>query len=235
MALTPASTASDVLAHLAALASDDGRTGLARYGIDNRRAFGIPHAVTKKLAKSLGRDHARALALFATGNREAQHLAAWTADPKQMTIETARAWAADFSSWDTVDGVSDLFVDCGFWRDFIGECARDEREFVRRTAFAMMAWATLHHKAEPNLTFHGFLDIIERTSGDDRNFVKKAVNWALRCIGKRSSGLHSAAVTMAEQLAQSDVKSAVWIGRDALKDLASEATAKRLARWSVPD
>jgi 3-methyladenine DNA glycosylase AlkD len=235
MGLSPASTVKDILAYLAALGSPENQAGLARYGIDTRRAFGVPHSVTKKLANDLKRNHARALELFATGNREAQHLAAWTADAKLMTIETARIWAADFSSWDTVDGVSDLFADCLWWKAFIVECASDDREFVRRTAFAMMAWASIHRKKEPNDTFLGFLDIIERASNDDRNFVRKGVNWALRCIGKRSTGLHSSAITLSEQLATSDSKAARWIGRDALKDLGSAATQKRLARWAVPD
>jgi 3-methyladenine DNA glycosylase AlkD len=175
------------------------------------------------------------LALFATGRREAQLIASWTADPKKMTIATAHAWAADFSSWDVVDGVSDLFVQSDFWLELIRNCARDDREFVRRTAFAMIACATLHRKKEPNATFEGFLHLVERHADDDRNFVKKAVSWALRSIGKRSVRLHSEAVTLAEQLSQSDSKPARWIGKDALKDLGSEATQKRLARWAVPD
>jgi 3-methyladenine DNA glycosylase AlkD len=235
MTLQPASTASEVVAYLASLTDDEARANMARFGIDPRRSFGIPHSVTKPLARQLKRNHPRALELFATGRREAQLIAGWTADPKLMTIETARAWAADFSSWEVVDGIADLFLDCAFWREFIIECARDDREFVKRTAFTMMAMAAIQKKEEPRATFDLYLEMIEGAAEDDRNFVKKAVNWALRFIGKRSAGLHSAAVTLAEQLAQSENKTSRWIGKDALRDLASEATKKRLARWPAPD
>ena len=118
---------------------------------------------------------------------EAQFIASVTADPKRFTAEDARAWAAEFDSWDIVDGVSDLFVDTDHWRELIEEFAEDEREFVRRTAFAMMAWSVVHRKKEPDEIF---LDLAtadrDPFATDDRNFVKKAVSWALRSIGKRN-------------------------------------------------
>ncbi|HEU4986702.1 MAG TPA: DNA alkylation repair protein [Rhizobiaceae bacterium] len=227
--LTPASTAEEIVAHLRTLGSEENRQGMQRYGIRIDRALGISHGVQRDIAKKIKRSHERAFELWATGITEAQFIAALTADPKRFTVEDARRWAAEFDSWDIVDGVSDLFVDTDHWRSLIEEFAEDEREFVRRTAFAMMAWSVVHRKKEPEETFLTFLPIIERHSTDDRNFVRKAVSWALRSIGKRSPSLHSAALRVAERLAASDDKTARWIGKDAIRDLNSEATLRRLA------
>ena len=139
--------------------------------------------------RQIKRNHERAFELWDTGIMEAQFIASVTADPKRFTAEDARQWASSFDSWDIVDGVSDLFVDTDAWRDLIGEFAEDEREFVRRTAFAMMAWSVVHRKKEPEQTFLDFLPLIEAHATDNRNFVRKAVNWALRQIGKRSNGV----------------------------------------------
>ncbi|TIW38731.1 MAG: DNA alkylation repair protein, partial [Mesorhizobium sp.] len=119
-------------------------------------------------------------------------------------------------------------TDC--WRELIAEFAVDEREFVRRTAFAMMAWSVVHRKNEPEATFLDFLSIIEVHATDGRNFVKKAVNWALRSIGKRSMNLHGAALALAQKLAVSTDKTARWIGKDAARELSDAKTLERLAR-----
>ncbi|TIX40359.1 MAG: DNA alkylation repair protein, partial [Mesorhizobium sp.] len=115
------------------------------------------------------------------------------------------------------------------WRELINEFAADEREFVRRTAFAMMAWSVVHRKKEPVATFLDFLPVIEAHATDGRNFVKKAVNWALRSIGKRSMEMHGAALAVAERLAQSTDKTARWIGKDAVKELTNAKTIERIA------
>lgn len=228
--LTPASTAGEIVAHLRAIGSEENRRGMQRYGIKVDRALGIPHGVQRDIAKRIKRNHERAFALWSTGITEAQFIAALTADPKRFTAEDARRWAAEFDSWDIVDGVADLFVDTDAWRALIEEFAADGREFVRRTAFAMMAWSVVHRKKEPEATFLGFLPVIERHATDERNFVRKAVSWALRSIGKRSPALHSAALQLAGRLAASPDKTARWIGKDATRDLHSEATQRRLAK-----
>lgn len=153
-----------------------------------------------------------------------------TADPKRFTKEDARRWAAEFDSWDIVDGVSDLFVDTDHWRELIEEFAADEREFVRRTAFAMIAWSVVHRKKEPDETFVAFLPLIEAHANDERNFVRKAVSWALRSIGKRNAKLNRAALEVSEKLAASEDRTARWIGKDAIRDLTGEKTLARLAR-----
>jgi 3-methyladenine DNA glycosylase AlkD len=231
--LTPASTAAEIIAHLRTLGSEENRHGMLRYGIKIDRALGIPHGVQRDIAKKIKRNHERAFELWASGIMEAQFIASVTADPKRFTEDDARAWAASFDSWDIVDGVSDLFVDTDHWHELIEEFAADEREFVRRTAFAMLCWAIVHRKKEPDSTFAVYLQLIEKHSDDSRNFVKKAVNWALRTIGKRSMALHAPALALAEKLAASSDRTARWIGRDAVRELSDPKTLERLAKKSM--
>ncbi|MCT4494475.1 DNA alkylation repair protein [Bosea minatitlanensis] len=181
------------------------------------------------LAKKTGRDHGRALRLWKTGTRDVRVLAIYTADPRQLTPEEARRWADDFDSWEIVDTAADLFLEAGL-DQLIPEFAEDDREFVRRTAFAMIAGMAVHRKTEPDATLLGLLRLIERHSGDGRNFVRKAVNWALRNIGKRNLDCHGPALALAERLAMSADKTARWIGKDAVRELTTEKTLERLRR-----
>ena len=232
--LSPSSTAAEVIAHLRALGSEENRQGMRRYGISIDRVLGISHGVQRDIARKIKRNHERAFELWASGITEAQFIASVTADPKRFTKADARRWAAEFDSWDIVDGVSDLFVDTDHWRELIEEFAADGQEFVRRTAFAMIAWSVVHRKKEPDGTFLEFLPLIETRSEDERNFVKKAVNWALRSIGKRNAGLNEAALKLAEKLAASENRTARWIGRDAIRDLTGPKTLARLAKKAEP-
>ena len=228
--LSPSSTAAEVIAHLRDLGSEENRQGMKRYGIRIDRALGISHGVQRDIARKIKRNHERAFELWASGITEAQFIASVTADPKRFTKADARRWAAEFDSWDIVDGVSDLFVDTDHWRELIVEFAADGREFVRRTAFAMIAWSVVHRKKEPDETFVTFMPLIEARSEDERNFVKKAVNWALRSIGKRNARLNEAALKLAEKLAASENRTARWIGRDAIRDLTGPKTLARLEK-----
>jgi 3-methyladenine DNA glycosylase AlkD len=228
--LSPQSTAAEVLAHLRSIGSEENRKGMLRYGIKIERALGISHGVQRDIARKIKKNHERAFELWASGIMEAQFIASVTADPKRFTAQNARDWAAEFDSWDIVDGVSDLFVDTDHWRALIDEFAADEREFVRRTAFAMMAWSVVHRKKEPDATFISYLPMIEQYSTDPRNFVKKAVNWALRSIGKRSITLHAEALETAQRLAASADKTARWNGKGAVRELTAEKTLERLAK-----
>ena len=233
--ISPQSSADDIVAHLRSIGSEENRRGMLRYGIKIERALGISHGMQRQIAKRIKRNHERAFELWQTGITEAQFIASVTADPKRFTATDARQWAASFDSWDIVDGVSDLFVDTDSWKELIGEFAADEREFVRRTAFAMMAWSVVHRKKEPTATFLAFLPVIEAHATDGRNFVKKAVNWALRSIGKRSMEMHGAALAVAERLALSSDKTARWIGKDAVRELTGPKTLNRLAAKTKPD
>jgi 3-methyladenine DNA glycosylase AlkD len=232
--LSPSSTAAEIVAHLKSIGSEENRQGMRRYGIRIDRALGISHGVQRRIARQIKRNHERAFELWRTGITEAQFIASVTADPKRFSAEDARAWAASFDSWDIVDGVSDLFVDTDHWRTLIEEFADDEREFVRRTAFAMLCWASVHRKKEPDATFIGYLPLIEAHSKDGRNFVKKAVNWALRTIGKRSMAAHGPALEMARRLAASDDGAARWIGKGAVRELTDPKTLERLAKKTAP-
>lgn len=228
--LSKASTAKEIVAHLKTLASEENRQGMKRYGIRIDHALGISHGEQRRIGKLIGKNHERAFELWASGIMEARFIASITADPKRFTAKDARAWAAEFDSWDIVDGVSDLFVDCDAWRELIDEFAADEREFVRRTAFAMMAWSVVHRKKEPDETFLAYLPIIETYATDPRTFVRKAVNWALRSIGKRSMVLNAAALETARRLAESNDKTARWNGKDAVRELTAEKTLAGVAK-----
>ena len=128
-----------IVAHFKSLDSAENRAGMARYGIATDRSYGVPMTVLRPMARTIGRNHERALALWETGSREARLLAAFTCDPKQLSADEAVHWASDFDSWDIVDGVADVFAATADWRSLIDRFAADEREFVRRTAFAMIA------------------------------------------------------------------------------------------------
>ncbi len=225
-------TVEDILAHLASLASDKNRAGMARYGIRADRAFGVSNAVLRPLAKAIGRNHERAQALWSSGWREARVLASFTDEPRQVTAAQAHAWAADFDSWEIVDHAADLLAESPEAAGLIEAFAADDREFVRRAAFAMIAWAAVHQKKVPDDRFLAFLPLIERHAEDSRNYVRKAVNWALRQIGKRSPSLHGPALALARKLAASEDRTARWIGSDAVRELTAEKTLERLARRS---
>jgi 3-methyladenine DNA glycosylase AlkD len=223
-ALSKDATVQEVLDWLAARRSETNITGMARFGIKADKAFGVSNAELRPLARQIGRNHQRALELWQTGWREARLLASFTDEKKKVTLEQAQDWAGDFDSWEIVDGVSDLFVDAGLGSVLIPEFAADEREFVRRTAFAMIAWTSVHLKKMPDADIIALLPLIEQHASDPRNFVRKAVNWALRTIGKRNMVCHAPALALAERLAASDDKTARWNGKDAVRELTSPKT-----------
>lgn len=231
--LSPSSTAPEVIAYLRSLGSEENRQGMQRYGIRIDRALGISHGVQRDIARKIKRNHERAFELWESGITEAQFIASVTTDPKRFTKADARRWAAEFDSWDIVDGVSDLFVDTDHWRELIEEFAADDREFVRRTAFAMIAWSVVHRKKEPDETFLAFLPLIETHANDERNFVRKGVNWALRSIGKRNAELNAEALALAQLLAVEDDRTARWIGKDAIRDLTGPKTLARLEKQAA--
>ncbi|MBW9062181.1 DNA alkylation repair protein [Rhizobium herbae] len=228
MTLSPSSPADAVIDHLKSLQREENRAGMARFGIETATALGISNAELRRIARVIKGDHDRALALWGSGIREARLLASFTAEPKVLTVETARHWAGDFNSWEIVDGVADLFVGARLEGILIPEFAADEREFVRRSAFVMIAVSAVHLKDEPDDTILAWLALVEAHAGDERNFVRKAVNWALRQIGKRNAYCHRPALLLAEALAAGEDRSARWIGKDAVRELTSAAVLDRL-------
>lgn len=227
--LTSQSTAGEIVAYLSSAGSEKALAEMQRVGIRTDTAFGISNPDLQRIAKQVGRNHGRAFELWATGIRDARVLAIYMADPRQVTLDEARRWSGDFDSWEIVDTAADLFVKAGL-DHLIPEFAEDGREFVRRTAFAMIAGMAIHRKTEPDATLLGWLPLIERHASDERNFVRKAVNWALRNIGKRNLACHEPALALAEKLADSTDKTERWIGKDAVRELTAEKTLARLER-----
>ena len=229
-----------VMDELTGKASESSRAGMARYGINVAHAFGVSVPELRRMAKALGTDHDLALALWDTGNHEARLLAGMVDDPAAVTEAQMEEWAAGFDSWDVCDQVtSNLFDRTPFAYDKVRAWSAAEDEWVKRAAFATAAALAVHDKAAPDERFLAILELVRREAGDGRNFVKKAVNWALRNIGKRSAALHAAAIETAEEiLAAADARAAAdrrdpaarsgrWIARDALRELRSEKVVRR--------
>jgi len=225
--IAPSSSAADLIAHLQTLRSENNIAGMARFGIVTDTAIGISNPDLQKIARSAKKDHIRAKELWASGIREARMLALYTFEPKRLTATEARTLAADFNSWEIVDCAADLFVEAKL-DALIPDFAADIREFVRRTAFAMIAGAAVHRKTDKDESLLAYLPLIEAHATDPRNFVRKAVNWALRNIGKRNRACHAPALALAERLAASTDKTARWIGKDAVRELTGEKLLARL-------
>jgi 3-methyladenine DNA glycosylase AlkD len=202
---------------------------MARFGINAERALGVRIPDLRRLAREIGIDHGLALAMWRTGIHEARILASMIEDPARVTERQMERWVGEFDSWDLCDQVcGNLFDRTRFARRKARQWAAREEEFVKRAAFALVAWMAVHDREADDRFFLGFLPVIERHGGDDRNFVKKAVNWALRQIGKRNRSLNRAAVQVARRLARSDDGAARWVGADAVRELTSEAVQGRL-------
>ncbi|HNS20057.1 MAG TPA: DNA alkylation repair protein [Sedimentisphaerales bacterium] len=205
--------------------------GMARYGIRVTKAFGVSAPNLRALAKEIGRDHALAAELWRTGIHDARCLAALIDDPVQVTVQQMERWVKDFDSW----AVCDCACGCLFdktphaWDKAIEWTERQE-EYVKRAGFVLMATLAVHDKKTPDERFEAFLPLIAQHATDERNFVKKAVNWALRQIGKRSRRLNSLAVQTAERIRRIDSKSARWIASDALRELTNDKVRQRLKR-----
>ncbi len=183
------------------------------------------------LAKRLGKNHELAAALWKTGVYEARMLTSFVDEPSRVTSAQMDRWCRDFDSWGICDTLCfHLFDRTPFAWKKAHQWSVSPREFVKRAGFALMASLVVHDKAAPGPRFLAFLPLIEEGAHDERNFVKKAVNWALRCIGKRDLALNAAAVGLSKRLAQSDKASCRWVGKDALRELVSPKVRSRLAR-----
>jgi 3-methyladenine DNA glycosylase AlkD len=205
--------------------------GMARYGIRAKHAFGVPMAALLGLAKSLSPDHTLAGALWETGCYEARLLAALVDDPKRVTRRQMDAWAKSFENWGDCDTVCfKLFDQTPFAWEKSRQWGASRHEFVKRGAFALMASLALHDKSASDRQFLALLPLIDKGARDDRNFVKKGVSWALRAIGRRNQALYAASLALAQRLAQSEDAAPRWVGRDALRELASPKVRAKRAR-----
>lgn len=218
-----------ILAELRSLSNEANRKGMARFGIASEKAFGVKHTELKAIARQYRRDHDLAAELWASGYHEARLLATIIDDPKQVTEAQAEAWVKDINSWDICDGFTGSLIDrTPFAYKKAIAWAKRKDEFVRRAGFALMAWLPVHDKKASDGKFDPFFPLIVEYSTDERNFVKKAVNWALRQLGKRNRALNRKAIQTARQMANIDSKPARWIAKDALRELESDAVQARL-------
>jgi len=197
--------------------------GMARFGINPRNTIGIPIPVIRSLAKRIGKNHELAQDLWNTGIHEARILAALTDEFGKVTKAQMDRWTADFDSWDVCDQVCmNLFDKTPYAHQKAKAWTSDNKEFVRRAGFAMMAALAFHDKKAPDRDFLQFFPFIEKYADDQHNFVKKAVNWALRQIGKRNSALCKRAIIVAERLKKRESTSSRWIGSDAFRELSQK-------------
>jgi 3-methyladenine DNA glycosylase AlkD len=212
-------------------ASKSVRAGMARYAIPNEHALGVRMGDIQKLARQLGRDHALALALWKTGVYEARMLSAYVDEPARVTRAQMDAQARAFDNWAICDTLCfALWVRTPHAFAKIRQWATRREEYVKRASFALLASAALKDEHAPDAEFQRGLALIEKASGDERNFVNKAVNWALRGIGSRNRALNEAALELSRKLAASPESAPRWIGKDALRQLGSAATQRRLER-----
>jgi len=219
----------DILKKLKSLSDPKAVEGMARFGINPENTFGVSIPNLRQIAKETGKDRALAQQLWASGIHEARILASMVDDPKMVTEEQMERWVKDFDSWDVCDQCCmNLFEKTKFAYQKAVEWSSNDKEFIKRTGFVLMARLAVSDKKADDKQFEPFLPIIKRESTDNRNFVKKAVNWALRQIGKRNLNLNGKAIETAEEIQEIDSKSARWIASDALRELTSQAVLERL-------
>ncbi len=203
---------------------------MARFGIQTSKAFGVSIPQLRDLAKKIRTNHDLARKLWMTGIHEARILASMIDDPSKVSENQMEQWAADFDSWDVVDGCcGNLFDKTEFAIRKAREWSKRKEEYVKRAGFVLMAELAVHDKKAADKTFLDFFPLIVRESSDERNFVKKAVNWALRQIGKRNAALNAAAIKTCAEIVDSGSKSAKWIAADALRELTGTPVRKKLA------
>ena len=224
----------EVIKELRSLENPENVKGMARYGINPKNNLGVSIYKLRPIAKEIGKDHDLALKLWASGIHDARLLACFIDDPPMVTGEQMNSWAKDFDSWDICDqACTSLFDLTPLAWEKIFEWAEQEEEFIKRGAFSLIAGLSVHDKKSDGEKFEKFLYLIKRESTDERNYVKKAVNWALRNIGKRNMSLNKKAIKVAREIQKIDSKSARWIASDALRELTSEKVQKRLEKKKI--
>jgi 3-methyladenine DNA glycosylase AlkD len=218
-----------VVARLRSLAQPGNLEGMKRFGIPTEHALGISLPTLRRLAKEIGRDHSLAGELWASGIHEARILATLMDEPKLVTDRQMEAWVLDFASWDLCDQCcSNLFDRTPYAYPKAVEWSFRDEEFVKRAGFVLMATLSVHDKKADDRVFREFFPIIVREATDDRIYVRKAVNWALRQIGKRNMALNREAIRVAEEIRAMDARAARWIATDALRELTGEKVQRRL-------
>ena len=220
-------TREQIVAQLQEQANPEAVEGMARFGIRGAQVLGVSIPTLRKVAKATGKNHALALELWATGIHEVRILASMIDEPRLVSSQQMEAWVGEFDSWDLCDQVcGNLFVKTPYAYEKVMMWCQREEEFVRRAGFVMMAELAVHDKNAGDEAFVPFFVLIKQYAVDDRNFVKKAVNWALRQIGKRNSSLLVLAQECACDLQKSDSKAARWVANDALREFQAKYGSK---------
>jgi 3-methyladenine DNA glycosylase AlkD len=221
----------EIMSKLQSLANPENVKGMARYGINQHNNLGISIYLLRPLAKEIGINHDLALKLWDSKIHDARLLACFIDDPQQVTSEQMDVWAEDFDSWDICDqACTSLFDRSPLAYDKVFQWADKEKEFVKRGAFSLIAGLAVHDKTATDQDFEDFFCLCITHSTDERNYVKKAVNWALRNIGKRNLSLNKKAVETAKEIKNRDSKSARWIAADAIRELTSPKVRQKLER-----
>lgn len=224
-------TAAKAVATLKRLGEKKNVAGMARFGIRANKVFGVSKPKLDELAKKIGKNHELGMELWRTGIHDARLLGVLISEAEQVSAKQMDCWVRDFDNWDVCDGsCCHLFVFAApAWKKAF-EWTRRKKEFEKRAGFALAAFLAVHDRRAADAIYLKFLKTIEREAWDDRNFVRKAVNWALRNIGKRNLRLNRAAISSAERIRRQDTRAARWIAADALRELRSEAVQRRLRR-----
>jgi 3-methyladenine DNA glycosylase AlkD len=223
------SSASEILELLKSKADPANVAGMQRFGINPNQTLGVSIPTLRQVARQAGKNHILAEELWASGIHEARILASMVDDPRLTQEEQMERWVNDFDSWDVCDQVcSNLFDRTPFAYRKIYEWSMRSEEYVKRAGFVLMACLAAHDKKASDGQFEAFFPLILQEAGDERNFVKKAVNWALRGIGKRNQALNQKAIEAAQEMLQLEAKAARWIAADALRELNSPAVQGRL-------
>jgi len=219
----------EIINLLKSMANPYNVAGMARFGINPDNTLGISVAELRKIARKIGKNHALAGQLWDSGIHEARILACLIEDPKQVTPQQMEKWVRDFDSWDVCDQCCiHLFRKTAYAYEKAAEWVEKDREFEKRAGFTLIATLAVNDKKTGNEVFEAFLPIIKQKSVDERNYVKKAVNWALRQMGKRNRYLNVAALKTAEEIKSLNTKSARWIANDAIRELVSEKIQAKL-------
>jgi len=219
----------DIINKLESLSNPGVIAGMARYGITPKNTYGVSIPNLRKIAREIGISHKLAQQLWASNIRETKILASMIEDLEMVTEEQLEDWVKEFNYWEICDQCCmNLFEKTKFAYKKAVEWSSREKEFIKRAGFVLMARLAVSDKKADDNKFEKFLPIIKREATDDRNYVKKAVNWALRQIGKRSLNLNSKVINTAKEIQKIDLKSAKWIASDALRELTSKAVQKRL-------
>ena len=223
----------EIIRELEALSNPQDVEGMARFGINPQKTYAIRIPELRKIAKKAGKNHKLAARLWEAGYRETRILACMIEDPKQVTSDQMDLWATEFDYWEICDQCCmKLFRLTPFAYQKVFQWSKAEEEFKKRAAFALIAVLAVHDKSAPDEKFEQFFPLIIKESTDGRNYVKKAVNWALRHIGKKNMALNRKVIVVASEIKKIDSKSAKWIASDALRELESEKVQERLYKQS---